>query len=56
MLAGDYLVALNDVGELAIVEASPARYQELTRAALSTRGGQKQSISQYLTISPTYTR
>ena len=31
MLAGDYLVALSDAGEVAIVEASPARYRELTR-------------------------
>jgi outer membrane protein assembly factor BamB len=31
MLAGDYLIALSDAGDLAIIEASPARYHELGR-------------------------
>ncbi len=31
MLAGDYLVALSDAGEVAIIEPSPERYKELAR-------------------------
>jgi outer membrane protein assembly factor BamB len=31
LLAGNYLVALSDAGEVAIVEASPDRYKELAR-------------------------